>query len=215
MAFPEPSRDSSNFVFQTLLFSESHLAKLRWIVLPSAAKELLLNPDKAVTAKLPPFSPKLFSVSEGKTHQTIGSYAGDNLVLSSNFYGDVKPFILKNWFENSNAEEKVLISRTEMSVKDRKEVENGLEKTESVDENCSVDENGVLSCILPRGQRPDPPKPLLVKSRWRSPSKDIFRPFLEAMERFDMVKDGDRVLVCLSGGKDSLTLLHTMRQYQV
>ena len=29
-----------------------------------------------------------------------------------------------------------------------------------------------------------------------------------------MIKPGDRVLVCLSGGKDSLTLLHTMKQYQ-
>ena len=27
-----------------------------------------------------------------------------------------------------------------------------------------------------------------------------------------MIKPGDRVLVCLSGGKDSLTLLHTMKQ---
>ena len=29
-----------------------------------------------------------------------------------------------------------------------------------------------------------------------------------------MLTNGDRVLVCLSGGKDSLSLLHTLHQYQ-
>ena len=29
-----------------------------------------------------------------------------------------------------------------------------------------------------------------------------------------MINDGDRVLLCLSGGKDSLSMLHAIRQYQ-
>ena len=78
-----------------------------------------------------------------------------------------------------------------------------------------VVENGIEMCILPKGQRTEPPKPLAIRSRWRPPGKDIFKPFLEAVEKYAMIKNGDRVLVCLSGGKDSLSLLHTMRQYQV
>ena len=37
---------------------------------------------------------------------------------------------------------------------------------------------------------------------------------MQATLNFEMIKEGDRVLVCLSGGKDSLSLLHAMRQYQ-
>ncbi len=37
---------------------------------------------------------------------------------------------------------------------------------------------------------------------------------MQAIDEFKMIGDGDRVLVCLSGGKDSLSLLHTLHQYQ-
>ncbi|KAL8616794.1 hypothetical protein ACOMHN_017831 [Nucella lapillus] len=51
-------------------------------------------------------------------------------------------------------------------------------------------------------------------NRWVPPSKEIFAPAVKALEEFSMIKNGDRVLVCVSGGKDSLSLLHTIRQYQ-
>ena len=37
---------------------------------------------------------------------------------------------------------------------------------------------------------------------------------LQAIEEFEMIKNGDRILVCVSGGKDSLSMLHTLHQYQ-
>lgn len=50
--------------------------------------------------------------------------------------------------------------------------------------------------------------------KWFSPPKQIFKPFVSAIEEHLMVRDGDKILVCLSGGKDSLSLLHTIRQFQ-
>ena len=34
-----------------------------------------------------------------------------------------------------------------------------------------------------------------------------------AMREFEMIKDGDRVLIALSGGKDSLSLIHILRHF--
>ncbi|XP_076760636.1 uncharacterized protein LOC143429100 [Xylocopa sonorina] len=53
------------------------------------------------------------------------------------------------------------------------------------------------------------------RTQWHCPPKNIWKPALEAMQEFDMIRDNDRVLVCLSTtGKDSLSLLHTLHQYR-
>ncbi|XP_015429170.1 PREDICTED: LOW QUALITY PROTEIN: uncharacterized protein LOC107185908 [Dufourea novaeangliae] len=45
--------------------------------------------------------------------------------------------------------------------------------------------------------------------------KSVWKPTVEAMQEFDMIRDNDRVLVCLSAsGNVSLTLLHTLHQYR-
>ncbi|XP_033110209.1 uncharacterized protein LOC117111409 [Anneissia japonica] len=66
----------------------------------------------------------------------------------------------------------------------------------------------------PQKQNTKMKKRLDGKSRFYPPPKCIFKPTIEALEEYNMILQGDKVLVCLSGGKDSLSLLHTLKQYQ-
>eukprot|EP01095_Lingulamoeba_sp_RSL-Kostka_P017249 TRINITY_DN8856_c2_g1_i1.p1 TRINITY_DN8856_c2_g1~~TRINITY_DN8856_c2_g1_i1.p1 ORF type:complete len:1221 (+),score=453.67 TRINITY_DN8856_c2_g1_i1:204-3866(+) len=50
--------------------------------------------------------------------------------------------------------------------------------------------------------------------RFYCPPKKLLKTALSGVVKFDMIKDGDRILVCLSGGKDSLSLLHFLKHYQ-
>lgn len=50
--------------------------------------------------------------------------------------------------------------------------------------------------------------------QWHCPPKEIWRPVCAAIKEFKMIQNGDKILVCISGGKDSLSLLHTLHQYQ-
>ncbi|KAL0879353.1 hypothetical protein ABMA27_003123 [Loxostege sticticalis] len=52
------------------------------------------------------------------------------------------------------------------------------------------------------------------EGKWHCPPKDIWKTTVEAIHEFNMVRPGDKVLVCLSGGRESIALLHTMHQYQ-
>lgn len=50
---------------------------------------------------------------------------------------------------------------------------------------------------------------------WHCPPKNVWKPSVEAMQEFEMVKHGDRVLLCLLPSlKGSLILLHTLHQYR-
>ncbi|XP_028172811.1 uncharacterized protein LOC114361819 isoform X1 [Ostrinia furnacalis] len=52
------------------------------------------------------------------------------------------------------------------------------------------------------------------EGKWHCPPKDIWKATVEAIHEFNMIRPSDKVLVCLSGGRASIALLHTMHQYQ-
>ena len=47
-----------------------------------------------------------------------------------------------------------------------------------------------------------------------SPPKALLRPIGKALVEHRMIQDGDRILLGISGGKDSLSLLHCLRHFQ-
>ncbi|XP_055677378.1 uncharacterized protein LOC129786407 isoform X3 [Lutzomyia longipalpis] len=52
-----------------------------------------------------------------------------------------------------------------------------------------------------------------VDNKWHHVPKEIWTPAAEALEDFSMVKEGDKILVGLSGSTPSLCLLHILQQY--
>lgn len=52
------------------------------------------------------------------------------------------------------------------------------------------------------------------EGKWHCPPKLIWKATVEAIHEFNMIRPGDKVLICLSGGTDSIALLHTIHQYQ-
>ena len=51
-------------------------------------------------------------------------------------------------------------------------------------------------------------------SAFAKPPKSLLRPVGRAIADFDMIREGDRVMVGVSGGKDSLSLLHILAHLQ-
>lgn len=44
--------------------------------------------------------------------------------------------------------------------------------------------------------------------------KEIWHPFVMALEQYDLIAEGDKIAVCISGGKDSFILAKLMQEFQ-
>uniref|UniRef100_A0AAG5CPB0 Aminotransferase class V domain-containing protein n=1 Tax=Anopheles atroparvus TaxID=41427 RepID=A0AAG5CPB0_ANOAO len=52
-----------------------------------------------------------------------------------------------------------------------------------------------------------------VPIQWHQMPKEVWKQAAETLDEYNMLKDGDRVLVCLSGSSSSLCLLHLLHQF--
>ncbi|CAG0923180.1 unnamed protein product [Notodromas monacha] len=114
-----------------------------------------------------------------------------------------------------------LISTMSLMDVTREEFNDGVQVTSSsvLELNPDDGENNQEESSSLKFERRDSKRIALVSKSvisrgWHTPPKSIYKPTVEAINEFKMLRDGDKVLVCLSGGKDSLSLLHTLHQYQ-
>lgn len=59
---------------------------------------------------------------------------------------------------------------------------------------------------------PDPRTAEIEKSIIKQFRKTIWRPFVRALNEYDLIREGDNIAVCISGGKDSMLLAKCMQE---
>ena len=59
-------------------------------------------------------------------------------------------------------------------------------------------------------ERERTPAEIAVRSILKKYRKEIWAPFVSAVKMYELIAEGDRVAVCISGGKDSMMLAVVM-----
>ncbi len=73
---------------------------------------------------------------------------------------------------------------------------------------------GMVKPVLDNGERPKSGRRRPIPGDPRKLEKRIAYSVTKAVHHYNMLEDGDRVMVCMSGGKDSYALLHFMQRAQ-
>ena len=55
---------------------------------------------------------------------------------------------------------------------------------------------------------------LVERSIIKKYRKKIWNPFITAVKQYHLIQEGDRIAVCISGGKDSFLMAKLMQQLQ-
>lgn len=196
-------RKKSNFglAAQQNLFMDPQAEKLRWFVFPSEVlAQIREEPPEILTSTVPnnvntsPFVPLSFEgcpiilspnkAKENEKDHEIGA-AGSRI---------------------SNIEKKNCDNPNPPSVGNKNDDGDVDENFDGADFSLlNIDSGGLFSKVYSKK----------YAEKWpRLPFKDLLGPILSAIKEYDMIKEGDRILLGLSGGKDSLSLLHALHAVQ-
>ena len=58
------------------------------------------------------------------------------------------------------------------------------------------------------------PYQMIERSIIKKYRKELWTPFIVAVKRYELVQEGDKIAVCISGGKDSMLMAKLMQELQ-
>ena len=58
------------------------------------------------------------------------------------------------------------------------------------------------------------PYQMIERSIVKKYKKELWNPFIRAVKQYELIKEGDKIAVCISGGKDSMLMAKLMQQLQ-
>lgn len=71
-----------------------------------------------------------------------------------------------------------------------------------------------LQRMMERGEEPEINCKYVERSIVKRFRKEIWRPFVKGINEYDMIQDGDRIAVCISGGKDSMLMAKLFQELE-
>nr|XP_018898965.1 PREDICTED: uncharacterized protein LOC109031724 [Bemisia tabaci] len=175
----------------------------------SEFREMVSAVDEIISPNVERSSLTSLSTDDMSDSETTKKSEGCRRILNSSCEFRKKPLLKSGEVTNNTSSQDSGING---SCSDKEA--NSLDKQESDTDKMSSE--STLECFYQSDNDPCRKKSVIEveKPRWHCPPRNIWKPTTDAILDFDMIKDGDRVMVCLSGGKDSLSLLHTLHQFQ-
>ena len=71
-----------------------------------------------------------------------------------------------------------------------------------------------LQRMMEQGEEPEIDCKYVERSIVKRFRKEIWRPFVKGINEYDMIRDGDRIAVCISGGKDSMLMAKLFQELE-